>query len=84
MADLISPDEPVIPDSAFATKTVTRDQAEALIGTERPTQEALDAEAAWSTEHILWGRQGWLTVDRLCRQAKAKLPELPVECRPPG
>ncbi|MEO1220282.1 MAG: hypothetical protein AAFY42_02870 [Pseudomonadota bacterium] len=81
MSDLVSKDEPVIPDAAFETQIITREQAEAMIGTEQPTQEALDAEAAWSTEHIIWGREGWMTVDRLCRAAKAKLPDLPAECR---
>lgn len=81
-ADLISKPEPVVPDAAFEVEEVTRQQAEALIGTMQPTEDALEAEARWRTDFILWGREGWMQVDRLCRAAKAKLPDLPAECPP--
>jgi hypothetical protein len=72
--------EPPVPDAAFETETVTREQADALIGTERFTESALTAQRLFETEMYLWGREGWMQVDRLCRAAKAKLPDLPVEC----
>lgn len=78
---MISKPPPAVPDAAFETETITREQADALIGTERFTDEALRAQQMFETEMALWGREGWMQVDRLCRAAKAKLPELPVECR---
>lgn len=56
--------EPPLPDAAFETDA----QGE-------PTERALEAERSWTDDMIIWGRDGWLQVARLCNGALQKLPD---------
>ena len=55
--------------------------AEAMIGTKRLTNAARAAKTRGEIDMITWGRAGWMQVDRLCRAAKRKIEELPIECK---
>lgn len=58
-ADLQVKPEPPIPDAAFEIDPATGEQ----------TVAAKEAEDRWGDQVLLWGREGWQQVGRLCRWA---------------
>lgn len=65
--------EPTLPQQAFATDAAGN-----------PTDAALDAEDSWHDAILLWGRDGWNQVGRLCRWAVKvnKGPIAGLDCPP--
>lgn len=68
----VSP-EPTLPPAVFEL-----DQAG------NPTEAALAAEAEWNDGILIWGREGWLQVGRICRWAEDLAGDVPdLECPEP-
>lgn len=73
--------EPDYPAEALETETAS---APIIIpaGTVRSTDKAVRAEDKWNDAILIWGRQGWLTVARLCRWARAN--GMTIDCPKEG
>ena len=70
-ADLQVKPEPPIPPAAFE-----------LDATGKQTEAAKAAEDSWGDAVLLWGREGWLQVGRLCRWAEGHGSTVPCPVSP--
>jgi hypothetical protein len=74
VGDLRVQEEPPIPAAAFEMDPATGE----------PTPEALEAEAGWNDQVLIWGRAGWRTVGRICRWAEDVAGDIPdLDCPQP-
>lgn len=73
VGDLRVKAEPALPREAFETDAAGE-----------PTEAALDAEQRWNDDVLIWGRDGWLTVGRICRWAENVAGDVPDLVCPPA